>query len=126
MVQMAHRSHLLRAEAFWVGGTESPSIHITARYGLATLAGARPTAGFVFRRRTGTEAFRNSRRRACRSLDPMVTKAVLSEYREWRQTPRATSGSPAMEPTAFTFFSAVIHITPYLSKNILEVSRSVW
>jgi hypothetical protein len=125
MVPMAHRSHPLRAVAFWVEGTELPSIH-TARYGQVTLAGARLSVLFAFRQRTGTEAFRHSRHRAYRSLDPMVTKAVPSEYREWRQTPRATSGSPATEPTAFTFFSAAIRIKPYFIKSILEVSRSVW
>src|SRR5262245_35988984 len=97
-----------------------------ARCGLVTLAGARPTAPRAFRQRTGTEAFRHSLHRAYRSLDPMVSKAVPSEYREWRQTLRVTSGSPAMEPTAFTFFWAAIRSTPYFSKSIPEVSRSVW
>src|SRR5215475_8617417 len=97
-----------------------------AQYGRVTLVGARQTAVFAFRHRTETEAFRNSRHRAWRFLDPMVTKAVPSEYRGWRQTPRATSGSPATEPTAFTFFSAAIRIKPYFTKSILEVSRSVW
>src|SRR5215471_5685745 len=97
-----------------------------ARCGPVTLAGVRLIALFAFRQRMGTEAFRHLRHRAYRSLDPMVSKAVPSEYKEWPQTPRATSGSPAMEPTAFTFFSAAIRITPYLSKSILEVSRSVW
>src|SRR5207237_4516312 len=45
--------------------------------------------------------------------------------RDWRLPLRATSGSPAMAPTAFTFFWAAIRITPYFINSILEASRSV-
>src|SRR5215471_7198731 len=71
------------------------------------------------------EAFRNSPRQAHRYLDLMATKAAPLEYREWQLTPRATSGSPAMGPTACMFFSAATRITLYSINSILEVSHLV-